>query len=300
MAAHYWRYVLLFELFCAFALTAVLGGALSLSPLAVTLTALVAVLLMPGVLISGSFLATRSTTRGEMSFPQLLRAVFNESVAFAQASIAMSLEPRGPVTRLEASSTPQPAKPVLLVHGIVCNRGIWRPLLRALRAAGFGPIRAVNLEPLFADIDAHTAHVIGELRRLRRDCGGARVAIVAHSMGGLVARAALRDAGPDDISQIITIATPHHGTTLGRLLPVLPLRQMRRDSPWLAALNRAQEGHFPVPLTSIYSANDTLISPPRSAALAGARQCELQGFGHLSLLSARKLSDCLLAVLTRD
>jgi triacylglycerol esterase/lipase EstA (alpha/beta hydrolase family) len=117
-------------------------------------------------------------------------------------------------------------------------------------------------------------------------------------MGGLVVRAALRLVASDDIAQIVTLGSPHHGSLLAHLLPGLPWRQMQPDSEWLAALNAAQEGRMPVPLTCIYSLNDNLVTPARSAVLEGAKRVELRGLGHLSLLSARTATDCTVAALT--
>jgi hypothetical protein len=41
---------------------------------------------------------------------------------------------------------------VVLVHGFVCNRGLWNPWLQRLTAQGT-PFIAVNLEPVFGSID---------------------------------------------------------------------------------------------------------------------------------------------------
>src|SRR5437867_7499101 len=38
------------------------------------------------------------------------------------------------------------------------------------------------------------------------------VVILAHSMGGLVARSVMQDFGNNKVSVLITLATPHHGT----------------------------------------------------------------------------------------
>jgi pimeloyl-ACP methyl ester carboxylesterase len=117
--------------------------------------------------------------------------------------------------------------------------------------------------------------------------GGIPVAVVTHSMGGLVARAALRSLGSNVVSRLVTIASPHHGTVVARLFPQLPFTRMRPDSPWLRTLNEEQEAHLPVPVTSIYSLEDALVAPARSAILSGARLHELRGVGHLSLLRSR-------------
>ena len=190
------------------------------------------------------------------------------------------------------------ARPVLLIHGIACNRAIWRPWLRRLQATGFQPIRAVDLEPLFGDIDAYADRVADELRSMQTRCGGARVTVIAHSMGGLVARAALSRVGPDVIRQIVTLGSPHHGTVIARLFPWRLARQMRPGSAWLRALRARQAPPFAVPFTSIYSLQDNLIVPARSAALAGARLYELQGLGHMGMVGSPRSIDCAVAALT--
>ncbi|HEY6925034.1 MAG TPA: alpha/beta fold hydrolase [Steroidobacteraceae bacterium] len=309
MAAHYWRLLLLGELGFAIAM-ATLGRTAFQIPLGMAiLTGLGVLLLLPGILAGVSFVLARLMRHSKhpsQDFIGSLSAWIRESMALGWASIAMSAEPcrrfpyddsRGAAS-LPARKTRGPDNPVLLIHGVTCNRGVWHPMARALHARGFGPIRAVNLEPLLGNIDSHAAGVADEIRRLRRDCGGARVAIVAHSMGGLVARAALAHLAPDDISRIVTLGSPHHGSVLARILPGLPYRQMEPDSNWLADLNAAQEGHFPVPVTCIYSSNDNLVRPTWSCALEGATRVELEGLGHLSLLSARRAIDSTLSALT--
>jgi predicted alpha/beta hydrolase family esterase len=301
MAARFWRLLLGWQLLYAAAVTGLVAATTYLSPGGVVLTALAAVLSAPLLLVTLSFVTGGVAARGArapaMPLPGLVPALLRETAAFLRAALAMIAEPHRRPPGADAPGGAAPARPVLLIHGIVCNRGIWRPLIERLRAEGFAPIRAVDLEPLFADIDSHAACVVRELRELERQSDGAPVAIVAHSMGGLVARAALRSIGPDLVSRIVTIAAPHHGTLIARLFRSTPARQMCPQSPWLRSLNQLQEGHLPVPVTSIYSLHDNLVVPPGSARLDGARRHELRGLGHLSLLSARESIDCTLAAL---
>jgi len=305
MAAYYWRLLLLGQLGLAAALAVLLGVSFNIAPALAALTGLGVLLLLPCALAGASFAVARlvrSSKHSPEGWIELLRPWVRESIALERVALAMSVEPwrrfEYDGSRARASLPARPRNPVLLIHGVVCNRGVWRPLAAALHARGFGPIRAVNLEPLLASIDSHAAYVADEIRQLRGDCGGARVTIIAHSMGGLVARAALPFLGSDDISQIVTLGSPHHGSLLARLLPGLPYRQMQPDSGWLARLNAAQEGRFPVPVTCIYGANDNLVRPTWSAALEGATRIELEGLGHLSLLTAQAAIDCTLAALT--
>jgi pimeloyl-ACP methyl ester carboxylesterase len=60
-----------------------------------------------------------------------------------------------------------------------------------------------------------------------------RVVLVAHSMGGLVARAALMQPGLDHVSHVITLGTPHGGT----FAPVQALRGTYPSVRRLAALD---------------------------------------------------------------
>ena len=56
---------------------------------------------------------------------------------------------------------------VLLLHGFVCNRGLWNPWMRRLRGAGT-PYVAVDLEPVFGSIDDYVAAIDAAVRRLEQ------------------------------------------------------------------------------------------------------------------------------------
>ena len=192
------------------------------------------------------------------------------------------------------------ARPVLLLHGFLCNARVWHTLRARLTAAGFGPVEALDLEPLLADIEMLARRAAPRLLALQRCCNDERVVIIAHSMGGLVARALLRELGPSAIRRIVTIASPHHGTAIVRGLPWPNTRQMSCTSPWLRALNAAQEGRFAVPVTSIYTAEDNMVVPLESARLQGAESTELHGIGHLGMVRSRHALDSVIAALSRD
>ena len=109
------------------------------------------------------------------------------------------------------------------------------------------------------------------------------VVLVGHSMGGLVARACLRDPRTRDrIAKIVTLGTPHHGSELARRAVGENGRQLRRGSAWLEALNG--ESSAPVPLVSIFSLHDNYVAPQGSAILPGADNMPLAGIGHLSMV----------------
>ena len=213
----------------------------------------------------------------------LLRALCIEAAIMEIDVMRMAVEPcRAPLDSGGAWDAASP-RPVLLVHGFACNRAVWRPALQRLRAERVGPLRAVSLEPVFAGLDTVAAAVLSELESLAGS-SGRPVAIIAHSMGGLVARAALRRARPGLIDRIVTIGTPHHGTALACRFCWPNATQMRPASGWLEDLNASQEGKLGTHITSIYSRDDNFISPPDSCRLRGALELELGGIGHFCLL----------------
>ncbi len=103
--------------------------------------------------------------------------------------------------------------PVLFVHGYVCNRGLWWWLLRQLRWHGIGA-GAVSLEPPLASIDALAAQLHQDIEDLLRVDAGDKLILVTHSMGGLAARAYLKQHGAARVAKLVTLACPHHGTRL--------------------------------------------------------------------------------------
>ncbi|HWJ95410.1 MAG TPA: permease, partial [Telluria sp.] len=54
---------------------------------------------------------------------------------------------------------------VVLVHGFVCNRGLWLPWMAELRGRGI-PFVAVNLEPVFGSIDDYAAIIDAAVARV--------------------------------------------------------------------------------------------------------------------------------------
>jgi len=178
--------------------------------------------------------------------------------------------------------------PVLLVHGYLCNRGMWWRVRRRLRARQT-LVATVDLEPPLGNLDALAQCLADRIERLLFETGAERIVLVTHSMGGLVGRAYLRRHGHARIARLLMLAAPHHGTRTARLACGQNARQMRIGSRWLDELN-AQP--LPaVPLTNLWTVDDELVSPPDSARLAGTSEIVLDGIGHLAMVfSARVLA----------
>ncbi len=182
---------------------------------------------------------------------------------------------------------PAPApctRPVILVHGVLVNDGVWFKFRRHLQARGIGGVYTVNYGPPQGDIEHFAGQLAAKVEAVCAETGASRVVLVGHSMGGLVSRAYLRRDGAARIERIITIGTPHHGSMLAWTYPGRCLAQMRPGNPWLAELNRA-EGIVPVPITSLWSRHDSMVAPQASSELPCAENLAIVGVGHNAMLS---------------
>jgi pimeloyl-ACP methyl ester carboxylesterase len=172
--------------------------------------------------------------------------------------------------------------PVLLLHGYGCNSGYWARLLPRLERARISHA-TLDLEPLFGSIEAYVPAIEQAVAALCRRTGAGQVIIVAHSMGGLAARAWLRAQGARRAAHVLTLGTPHHGTRLAGLGAGVNARQMVCGSPWLAALAASEDAPRRALITSLYTWHDNIIAPQDSSVLEGARNIGLGGVGHVAL-----------------
>ena len=100
--------------------------------------------------------------------------------------------------------------PIVVVHGYTQNRVDFLRVARGCARAGLGPVYGFNY-PWFASVHANARRLARFCEVVRRETGKARVDLVAHSLGGLVAMEYLHDAGPDRVRRLVTIASPHAG-----------------------------------------------------------------------------------------
>ncbi len=141
--------------------------------------------------------------------------------------VAIALIARAAIRRarlrriVPARRAPKLRHPVVLAHGVL---GFDEIALAGRRPRYFRN-SAEQLGPLGAEF--HTPRVppaapvsvrAGRLVALVRELPGARVNVIAHSMGGLDARFAIAQLGlADRVASLVTIGSPHHGTPLAEL-----------------------------------------------------------------------------------
>jgi triacylglycerol lipase len=186
------------------------------------------------------------------------------------------------VTDITAAGTP-----ILLVHGIMDNRSVFTLFRRALRRRGFGTLFAVNYSLLTDDLRAAAEELHGHVAELRARTGAEKVHIVGHSLGGMIARYYVqRMGGCDSVDTLVTLGSPHAGTTAAYLLPTPLARQLCPDSDVITELAE------PAPRCTtrflvVWSRADLVILPPENARLRhpdlDVEELELSDVGHFAL-----------------
>lgn len=194
--------------------------------------------------------------------------------------------------------------PVLLLHGYGCNSGYWAQLVPLLDAARISHA-TLDLEPLTGDIDGYAAQIEQGVQALCAQAGAGQAAIVAHSMGGVAARAWMRAFGSARLARLITLGSPHHGTCLAAFgvgLNAAQMGRLSREGPacdWLRALAASEDAAKRALITSIYTHHDNIVAPQTTGELAGARNLALGGVGHVALGSNRRALAAVMAELDR-
>jgi len=243
------------------------------------LLAVIVVLLVRMAITANNF---RMTLRpvpedAQLDLLQRLQLFFHEYVSTMAATSWHMLRHR---PRMHLASAPR-GLPVLMVHGYGANGGFWVHLAAQLEAQGYSHA-TVDLEPVFGDIEDFAVQLERAVHTLLAATRSEKVIIVAHSMGGLVARAWLRRFGAAHVARIITLGTPHFGTDLAHMGPGQNARQMQRNGEWLAKLDAEDRARRRM-MTSIYSWHDNIIAPQDSCHLPGARNIALPGVGHVAM-----------------
>jgi len=139
---------------------------------------------------------------------------------------------------------------VILLHGLGRGRGIMRRMEQALLAAGW-VVANVGYPSLRRPLEYHADAVRGIARAMHAD-GAREIALVGHSLGGLVARAAAAGAAADGwpLGRIVLLGSPAQGSIVAQALKdFAPFRVIAGDCG--QAVTPLQAIKVPVPTTEI-------------------------------------------------
>jgi len=187
--------------------------------------------------------------------------------------------------------------PVVLVHGYFQNRVDFIYLVARLRAAGVGPMYAVNFFwP--QKLERSSAAVRRMIAKVCAETGAEAVDIVTHSAGGLFALDVLSDS-PELVRRAVLIAVPAGGVPWRGPLLGPSGSQLRADSGYTRSRGRVVESSA---VLSVYSAHDNVVHPVETSRLEGpaVRNLEIDGPGHLAILFDRRVADAAADFLTAE
>lgn len=225
-----------------------------------------------------------------LGFAKRLAIMIGEYLAFLLTFLLVI-----PFERLwmPADRLPVGSRPILLVHGYGCSRGIWWLLRRRLEAAGH-TVASVSLIPPYTSLGKLVPQLNQRIEEVCALTGSKQVTLIAHSMGGLICRSYLARHGSDRVDRLLTLATPHQGSALARIGIGKNAREMQPGSLWLRDM--ASEA-IKIPFVSLRNAYDNYAMPQDNQRLPGARDVELPPVGHIAMLYDRRIADLLIELL---
>jgi triacylglycerol lipase len=197
-----------------------------------------------------------------------------------------------------AAATPNP---VIVVAGTFGPAFFYEPLAGRLRHDGYQVFifQLTNLGT--GDIAATARDLRTFADGVRAQTGAAKLDLVAHSQGGLVARQYIRfGGGSSTVDKLVNLAAPNYGTEianlaaffgLGNCLGIVACNQMAEGSAFLATLNAGDDTPGAVHYTDFYTLEDELVRPVQNAALRTGgptnvliqSQCPLRVVDHVGL-----------------
>lgn len=199
-----------------------------------------------------------------------------ETLAFMAAAL---LYPFG--MRKVRTKTPRAReqRTVVLVHGYLCNPGVFLPMSAYLRHRGIGQI----IPYAYPSTQGVERGAMGLRTFLKEHVRGGEIDLVCHSLGGLVARSYLQElGGARRVDRCITLGTPHFGTYNAYWLASRVGREMRPGSTLLRRLAESSAASGDVRFLSVIAGSDNLVIP-RVFARHEQEIC-VPDLGHMAML----------------
>lgn len=183
--------------------------------------------------------------------------------------------------------------PVVFVHGYFQNRADFWWLAKQFRAAGKGPLYGFNY-PWFDSVDRNVPRLDRFVGRVCAETGSDSVALVAHSLGGLVClEYAHSPSGRGRVSHCITVGTPHGGVKWKGPILGKVAHELREGGTFTI---ERRERAVTIPTMSVFSTHDNIVHPPSTSELSsrGGVDVSVDGLGHLSLLYSPQVAQVLI------
>ncbi len=181
-------------------------------------------------------------------------------------------------------------RPILLVHGYLHHAKVWYFQKKWLEALGLGPIYTIHFKFPFQSIRTYAEQVKVKAEEIARETGRDDLILIGHSMGGLVASwYALKLAKRGQVTHLITLGSPLHGTPVARIAIGPNGREIEPNSPLTQELLASIEENREIQFYHIGTETDFLVIPGKSSIIEQNRHDLFRDIGHTALLFSKSI-----------
>jgi pimeloyl-ACP methyl ester carboxylesterase len=234
-----------------------------------------------GFLVTGGWIVGLFLSRGdapddvqaaafEAIRPRWSRRLIGQIVETLVAAFDLALRFLYLLRLLPKLRDPGSGTPVVMLPGFTENAGAMWWFARKLERRGFRPI-LLDFPSTFHRLETNVGFLGMRLKQLRAATGYDKIAIVAHSMGGVIARAHMLSNPDHGVLTLIAIASPFRGTHMARLgaafrfgsssLDMMPNSEFALRFPPTAMAS--------APIHTIVGCQENIVSPMWSCVLPG-------------------------------
>jgi triacylglycerol lipase len=200
------------------------------------------------------------------------------------AAMVVALAVFSPVPAASASTS----TPVVFVHGYTGSASNWVTAMSVFRSAGWSSSNLFAYEYNSYGSNVTNARGLATyVDQVKARTGASKVAIVNHSMGGLVSQYYLKVLGGNtNVSHLASIAGANHGTTAaGACLVFITCQQMYPGSAFILQISAGDETPGATRYATWYSPCDGVIIPYTSTRLDGATNNFVACETHIGVLA---------------
>ncbi|MFC9120488.1 esterase/lipase family protein [Streptomyces sp. NPDC057067] len=193
-----------------------------------------------------------------------------------------------PAARAAAAQPLSTSTPVVFVHGYTGNASNWVTARSVFQLNGWSSSNLFAYEyNSYGNNITNAQGLATFVNDVKSRTGASKVAIVNHSMGGLVSQYYLKVLGGNtSVSHLASIAGANHGTTYaGACLIYTTCQQMYPGSSFIAQITAGDETPGDTKYATWYSACDGIILPYTSTKLSGATNNNVACQTHIGYLA---------------
>jgi pimeloyl-ACP methyl ester carboxylesterase len=199
-----------------------------------------------------------------------------------EAQAALAPQPREAPRDLR-ESLPGDGRPILVFPAFLTGDWQTGPLREFLTGKGYA-VYGWDLGANFGPTAPTLTGIVRRLDEIRAANRGAKVTLIGHSLGGVLARE-LAKMRPDAVRQVIVLASPIHKPTASVLVPIYDALSVFYSADAEHLEEHLNEPPKSVPVTAIYTRTDGIIAWESSLETAGPRRENIEVSGPHSTMA---------------